>query len=181
MHSFGENKDRTSEFMKLLVSHQAKVFVYILSLVPRKNDAEDVLQETLTEMWNKFDHYTPDTNFGAWAITIAKYKVYNYRKKHWNTTVIFDDSLAAMIDKKIDQRLGGYSEYFAALKICTEKLPDKDADILKMRYEENLTCKSIGSALNISHQAVSKIMARILALLLKCIRTNLGNQGLYYE
>jgi len=178
MTDFGENLDKTSEFMKLLVANQAKIFVYILSLVLRKSDAEDVLQETLTEMWNKFDQYTIGTSFGAWGITIAKYKIYNYRKKNWNNSVIFDDRLAALIETKIDQKLGVSGEYFAALKVCAEKLPSRDAEILKMRYEQNQTCQSIGDKLNVTHQAVSKTMARIHAILLRCIRNSLRSKGI---
>ena len=168
--------DRTSNFMKLLVANQARIFVYILSLVPRKNDAEDVLQETLTEMWNKFDDYTEGTNFSAWGTTIARYKVFNYRKKHWNNDVIFDERLAEMIEEKVEQKLGVATDYFTALKSCAEKLSSRDAELLKMRYEEGMTCKNIGKIFGITHQGVSKAMARIHAILLRCIRMTLRAQ-----
>jgi len=76
-----KNRDQQDGvFMGLLVSNQRCIWAFILSLIPSKVDAEDVLQETLLEMWRKFDTFEIGTDFVAWGVTVAKYKVFEFRK-----------------------------------------------------------------------------------------------------
>jgi RNA polymerase sigma-70 factor (ECF subfamily) len=54
-----------SEFLGLLVPNQRRIQAFILTLVPNVADAEDIYQETLSEMWNKFDSFEVGTDFVA--------------------------------------------------------------------------------------------------------------------
>ena len=53
---------RIQKFMALLVPNQRRIHAYILYLVPNSSDAEDILQETLAEIWNKFDDFKEGSN-----------------------------------------------------------------------------------------------------------------------
>ena len=48
-----------SLFVRLLLQHQNDLLGYILPLVGCLDDAQDVLQETATALWQKFDRYDP--------------------------------------------------------------------------------------------------------------------------
>ena len=43
--------DSTERFLALLMSNQRRVHAFILSLVPNRNDADDLLQESIVVMW----------------------------------------------------------------------------------------------------------------------------------
>ncbi len=72
---------RTAEFVQLLKQHDRRVSAYVYSLVLDWNDAEDIVQETSVRLWEQFDEYRVDEDFGAWACTIARYMVMAYRKR----------------------------------------------------------------------------------------------------
>lgn len=62
---------------------------FALSLTKNKEDAEDLLQETMMKAITYQDKYTPNTNFKAWLHTIMKNTFINsYRKKKRANTVI---------------------------------------------------------------------------------------------
>lgn len=41
-------------FMSLLIPNQRQIHSYILVLVGNRSDADDILQDTLAEMWNEW-------------------------------------------------------------------------------------------------------------------------------
>ncbi len=62
-------------FTRLLLQNPERVAGLIFSLVPRGTAAADVLPETCAVMWRKFGEFSPGTNFGAWALRIARFQV----------------------------------------------------------------------------------------------------------
>lgn len=68
---------------------------FALSLTKNKEDAEDLLQETLVKALTYQDKYTPGTNLKAWLHTIMKNTFINqYRKmKRANTVITTKDEV----------------------------------------------------------------------------------------
>ena len=49
--------DKHERFMRLLVANQPKIYAAIRSLGLRQHDAEDVLQDTASVLWRRFDEF----------------------------------------------------------------------------------------------------------------------------
>jgi len=71
---------------------------FALSLTKNKEDAEDLLQETLVKALTYQDKYTPGTNLKAWLHTIMKNTFINqYRKmKRANTVITTKDEVEVL-------------------------------------------------------------------------------------
>jgi len=52
-----------------------------MRMLNRREDAEDMLQESFSEIFNKLDSFRYDSAFGAWAKRIVINKCINYLKK----------------------------------------------------------------------------------------------------
>jgi RNA polymerase sigma-70 factor (ECF subfamily) len=168
-----EDNDLTKEFMSLLLANQKRIYVYILSIVVHPSDADDILQDTLTEMWRGFSDFRAGTNFVAWGKTIAKYKILNYRKKNKNSKLLFDDELVSILEAESD-RLTNLPERLDAMKICSKKLSEKELQFLKMRYEMGLSFRKIASEYGVSKQRIYMIISHIHTKLAKCIKLTLN-------
>ena len=82
----------------LLFSKDARwIFSYIRMLMPNKADAEEVFQETSLTLWQKFGEFVAGSNFRAWAIQVAHYKVLHYRAKRKSNPVLMDDAVLEAI------------------------------------------------------------------------------------
>jgi RNA polymerase sigma-70 factor len=117
-------------FMRLFLESERRVFGFILSLVPHWADAEDVLQETVAVMWRKFEEFEPNTDFLAWAVTVARFQVLCHRKKQQRSRVRFSDqTLEALADRLIafnetsDRRLDALWHCLGLLPCATAPLP----------------------------------------------------------
>ena len=177
MDSKSNENLKSKKFMALLVPNQRRIHAYILYLVPNASDADDILQETLAEMWNRFDDFREGSNFIAWSITIAKYKILSFRQKNKNSKVLFSDHLSGLLDGESEKNLTFVKQEIEALKKCMEKLSSKQKNYVLMRYEQALTFREIASQVGVSMQAVCKSVYRIHASLAQCVEMHLRLEG----
>ena len=59
------------KIVELITGHQQLLYGYIVSLLYRSQDAQDVLQETNLILWEKRATAPQESDFGSWACTIA--------------------------------------------------------------------------------------------------------------
>lgn len=164
-------------FMKLFLQSERRVLGFILSLVPNPSDAEDLLQETCSIMWNKFEQFEHGTDFVAWGISIARYRVLTYRRKAGTSRVCFNEKLmhqiadaATEVSSQSDVRLG-------ALQSCLAELREKDRELVRLRYFAENSTKQTAEQLGRSSDSVYKSLNRVHDSLLWCIRRSLQAEG----
>ncbi len=90
--------------MRDLINCQPALYAYILSLLPNREDANDVLQDANLVMWRRSDEFVEGTNFLAWAYQIARYKVLAHHRDCHRDRHIFDDGLFAQLADQADRR-----------------------------------------------------------------------------
>lgn len=163
----------SKRFLSLLMRNQTRIHTYILCQVPNRSDAEDILQDTIVVMLDKFSAFEEGSNFLAWGITIARYKIKSFRRKNQNSRMIFDDTMVDLIEKEAVSSFDSFQEEAEVLRGCIGKLPPKYKEYLRLRYEQGLSYREIGRQIAISMQAVYKTMVRIQISLLNCVRLNL--------
>lgn len=169
MNRESENKG-SKEFVSLLVPNQRHIQAFILTLVPNINDAEDIYQEALSEMWNKFDTFKPGTDFVAWGVTIAKYKILSFRKMTHKSRLHFNNDIYEMLEGSVSSKIDSLHNHIDVLKDCVRKLSEKETVLLKMRYESNMTFQKMSTRTGKTPPAIHRIMAGIHSRLALCIR-----------
>src|SRR6266853_4841392 len=92
---------RTAEkgklFLRLFLQNERRFYAYILTLLPNRADADDVLQEASLVMWDKFDDGQPPDDFVAWGCRIAYFKVLDFYKKSQRSRVRFSQAMLERI------------------------------------------------------------------------------------
>jgi len=170
-----ENSDR---FLSLLMPNQKRILGYILTYVPNYADADDILQNTLSILWRKFDQFDPDTDFVAYASKIAKYEIMNYyRKNKRNPKLQFDENLQKIIESESESANQLFNQRKEALRECFKEFTPKDKELIKIRYEQGLSFSKIGQRLCISTPAALKRISNIHSRLIRCIRLRLAFEG----
>lgn len=165
-----QNSENVDFFVRLLSRHQGQIYSYILSLVGNFNDADDILQETLSKLWELFDQFEPGTNFLKWSLSVAHYRVLDFRKRaRRNRKIVYTDDFFELISYSAPAHLSTTNEYLERLKICMEKLREPDSSIIKMRYAEARRVKEIAKHINKTVRNVYFSLARIQRILLRCM------------
>lgn len=161
------------EFVRLLTSHQHRIYAFILTLIPDWSIAEDILQDTSEVMWTKYAKVRPVDNFSAWAMRIAYNKVLNYLSKKDKRSIYFNTELIADIAQRARVVSNQMDNRLTALRYCVRRLSETDRLLIRQRYENNKTIKQIACELGRPIQGMYKRMMRIHERLLRCIRHRL--------
>lgn len=174
-----ENKANASrgpqyeEFLGLLMANQQRIYAFILTLVPNHSNADDIMQDTIIVMWRKFGGFEIGTNFRAWGVTIARFIVMRFREKQRNSCVHFSEESLKAISSR-EEVFDGIDDRLRALESCLTKLPDRDSELIRMRYEGKITIKAVAEKVGRPVQGMYKAMARIHNLLHQCVERTLS-------
>ncbi len=169
---------QTENFLHLLMANHRRIYAFILGMIANRSDADDLMQETTTVMWRKFGEFEGGTDFVAWGVTIAKYRILNYRQKNRHTRIQFSDEAVKVLQADADSMLDTMDTRIEAMKKCIAKLGERDRNLIQMRYAKDLAIKIIAERIGRSIHAVYKGLARIHDLLLQCIRKQMSTEGM---
>ncbi|MBN2511493.1 MAG: sigma-70 family RNA polymerase sigma factor [Sedimentisphaerales bacterium] len=174
--NFNQADERGQRFMKLYMSIQRYLYGFVLSLVANSSDADDIVQETVSVMWIKFDEFEPGTDFAAWAVSIARYRIMNYRQRMQTDKRRFSrhaveaiDEIAASNKKKDDLRQD-------TLRQCMKKLSKRDQQVLYLRYEIGATLRNVAGRLGQNTNTLYSHLNRIHIALLHCIERMMSDR-----
>jgi RNA polymerase sigma-70 factor (ECF subfamily) len=164
------NDKKTNVFLSLLMANQRRINSYILSVVPNFSDADDIMQETISVMWRKFDGFEVGTDFAGWGIKVAYYCILDYRRKKGQERVVYSENLFRQINDIAKEKQDQTDARITYLRRCIEKLKAGDQRLLKARYELNYNVNSLAVQLDRSVQYVYKHLARIHHTLNLCVK-----------
>ncbi len=156
--------------MKLYLVTQPRLYGYVISLVPNWSDVDDIVQETSSLMWAKFDQFEPGTDFAAWALKIARFQVMAYRQTHGSRQRRFSSEAADRIEEITTMEKEKEDIRRHVLRQCLGKLKDKDRLLLNLKYEDGVTMKNVAMRTGQNINTLYKALNRIHTVLLQCIR-----------
>jgi len=168
------NTERTKLFFSLFMANQKRIYTYILMLISNAVDADDIMQDTATVMWQKFADFKAGTNFGMWGVRIAHNKILDYRKKKQHSRVHFSETRFRLFAEHAEASIKRVDERLEALRHCLDKLKSSDRRLIELHYERGVTVRSVAERAGRSVQGLYKVMARIHNGLLKCINRRLA-------
>jgi len=156
------DSSKSARFFKLYSGVSNRIFSYLLIMVHNKDNAEELAQETASILWSKFDEFKDGTNFGAWAISIARLKALEFLRKRQKTAMIFNDSFYELVSKEAAKSSDDLPLYSEALKKCLSRLSENHMKLLTMRFKKDLSVKKIsqltGRPLGSMYHHFSKLM-----------------------
>ncbi len=166
---------RTLDFLRLFVRHQQEIYAYLLILVPHEHDADDLFQDGMAVMWQKFDQFRPGTNFAAWGVRIMHYLVLDYRRKAARSKrFLMKDVIFEALADHIPAIQDEIAIRIEALRKCQASLDDRAKEIIKMRFERNVSIEDIAVHLKRSPRQVFRILGQISNVLLRCMNRTLA-------
>ena len=164
-------------FVRLYALHERRVFAYVLSLVTNFDDANDVVQETCVRLWEQFDEFDSQRDFGAWACSIAYYQVLSMRKKLRTGKLQFGELFYEAIAREAIPAIAQLDDRQRAMNECLEKLHPPQREFLRLCYCGDLSFKDVANRMNRTLSSTYSLLFRIRRLLQDCIQKNLARDA----
>ena len=167
------NDDQHRAYLRLVSENRHRIFGYIYSLTGNRANSEDLLQEALITMWEKFDTFDQETNFIAWAFKIAYFKTKNFQRKSYNSKVIFDEDVMEAVAAQLVEAAPKLDQRYEVLQTCLQKLSERDREFILVRYQPGARVEAVAEQAGRKIQAAYKALSRIRQRLFDCVSLNM--------
>lgn len=173
---FMNETEHESQIVALLTEIQLPLRLYVQSLLPGDRTAPDVAQLANATLWRKRGDFVLGTNFKAWAFSVARFEVLNYRKQQArDARLVFSDTLAETLADDLAERDDDTERRHEALRGCLEKLRQQDRDLLLHRYTATAgTLEDFAEKMGRSVGGLKVTLHRLRNTLLGCIEKQLA-------
>jgi RNA polymerase sigma-70 factor (ECF subfamily) len=176
-----DDRKEIQQFGSLLIDHQELIRSYIITQIPAGLEVRDVLQEVNMMLWEKQKSFRLGTNFGAWACTVARYKVLEHRRKEARRRgfLVFSDELSHLLAAEAQEREPeALEEKRWALNQCLEKLSPANRRLLRARYDScGGELARLSAETGRSNESLRVTLSRIRSSVRRCIRGLLSLEG----
>jgi RNA polymerase sigma-70 factor (ECF subfamily) len=138
-----------------------KLFRLALSITGNKQDAEDVVQDTLLNVWKKKEEWDSILDIEAYCFRSARnIAIDKISLKQNQEEVISGDydipEMKSNIQEQLEQK-----EQLILIENFVKRLPEKQRTIFQLREIEDLSYKQIAKVMNISEEQVKVNLFRI--------------------
>jgi RNA polymerase sigma-70 factor (ECF subfamily) len=166
--------ERQEEFIRLLGGAHGLLLRYVLSLVGNRHDAEDVVQRAGLTMWRRFATFEPDSDFIAWATTVAFYEVRNFQRATGRSRLKFDDELLQVLAAERAIEVRESNPRREALETCLEKLDAAARGLVDAIYHEGTEVAALAARHGQAVQTIYNRLSFIRRALADCVRRRLA-------
>ncbi len=156
-------------FNELFLRHQKDVFAYILTLMPNRDDAADVYQQTCLELLEKQAEYDPGRAFFPWACGFALNEVRRFRRAHCRERMQLDDAAIESLASIQSRAAGQIDAQLDLLTNCLDSLPAEKRETLMRCYSHHGAMKDLAARLGLDASTLYKRLERIRRLLIDCM------------
>ena len=150
-------------FSPLYERYAARVYRYARARTGSDTIAEDILSETMLGALEALDRYDGRRgSFASWLFTIATRRIIDRQRRDgrfrqlleraWEPAGTEEDALTTLVRSDDARRLRG----------LLARLPDRDRDLILLRYSAELTSAEIGAVAGMSAGAVRIRLMRLL-------------------
>jgi RNA polymerase sigma factor (sigma-70 family) len=154
---------RLPPFQRFLDGQRDDVLRFLIASLGR-HDADDAFQETFLSALRAYPRLRPDSNLRAWVLTIAHRKamdVHRARRRNPVPVAEIHDAAAGSTPAPAPPR--SPDEHWERVRT----LPDRQREVLTLRYAADLTHAEIAAALECSEEAARRAAADGLKTLRK--------------
>ncbi len=136
----------TASVDELWRRYQRRIYLFIRRKVGTDQDAEDILQDTFIKAMRYLDRYDEHYRFSSWLYTLCHQLIISHYRKHR------DDSLPDGLPLNCDgpAEVAETDSLKERLWTAASALPQKQFDVIWLRYVEDMTVAEIARSLSIS-------------------------------
>jgi RNA polymerase sigma-70 factor (family 1) len=156
-------------FEDIYKKYNKKVYIFSLRYLKNKEDAEGIVQEVFSKLWENCKKMHKTSNLNAWIFTVSfnavrkRFRKLSAEKRHI-------ERYSASIDLSKEEI--SQIEYLDLLNKAThliEKLPPRQKEVFLLQKEKGLSSSEIAEELKISKKTVENHLNRARAFLKKAM------------
>lgn len=154
----------TEFFARLVDRYSHRIYLLILRIVHRKEEAEEVTQDVFLKTFQVLHTFKGDCRFSTWLYRIAYTTAISAtRKKRNEFLYIEDQTINNVVDSQVDETFDetNNSELLAKLEKAIELLPPDERGLISLFYMEEHSIEEIATVTGMTESNVKVKLHRI--------------------
>lgn len=140
-----------------------RVFAYVYGRVHNVHQAEDLVADVFERAFLKMDSLRNDEAFSTWLFTIARNIVTSHARKRGRESAVDPDILRSVVATNLSvENEVLVREEVAAVIGCLKTFPQREQDIVSLKFDAELTNAQIAKIMGLSEANVRVILFRTL-------------------
>jgi RNA polymerase sigma-70 factor (ECF subfamily) len=156
-------------FEMIIRTHSRTLFAIAYGILQNREEAEDIVQDSLVKAWKTRWRVRDPEKFPAWLCTIARHRAHDMVRKR-RPIPFPQETLGASETETAD-----VAAIDQQLQSALAALPELHRVALTLRYFEEMDYRSIENALGLTNGALRGILGRALAAMRKQLRPALAS------
>lgn len=161
------------ERFKRATACRPALLAVILAMTRDYQEAEDLVQETMLEVFKSADRFDESRDFLRWAKGIAR----NVVMRHWaaqqrQPALMEAEALQTLAEALMqeDEEPARWEQERRRLQECLDRLSERSRKLFLLRYGNNLKGHALSEASGYNFNSLRTTLLRIRAFLRECIR-----------
>ena len=168
------NEQPHAQIADLFAIHEKAIYRFVFSMLPNRADADDVVQETLVQLWENVDKYDVSRPFLPWAFRFAYRQVLMHRRRQDSHRQYLTDDVIEAIAEESSPEASSEDVRLVALGDCMGQLNDDESQIVRNRYEGEQTLAELANEMGQTSNTLYKRLQRIRERLVNCVQRKLS-------
>lgn len=151
-----------NEFKSFYKENYKKYFWFAYKRVGNFEDAEEIVAESFSAIWQNWDNIDKDKNFKSYTFRICLNKLNDFLRRKYNLHLELVDT--EILESEVYQGLQveDSKPKKSILKNLVEDLSDREKKLIELKYVSNYSFSEIAKELNITKQNAKVINNRII-------------------
>lgn len=162
-------------FDVIIERYREKLFFYIMRFVKNEDEAKDVLQNVFVKALKNIETFDCERKFSSWIYRIAHNEAVNWVTRKNKDTVSIDDlgiqesNFLVSDDFDVSMEKWFHLELRDVMREAIKKLSKSYAEVIKMRYIDDMSYKEIAEVLDKPVNSVGTLVRRAKKKLLEIV------------
>lgn len=156
-------QNNETAFCQLYTRYKDKLYYFCLSLLKSKEEANDIVQEIFSHIWESRSFINPELSFSSFLYTMARNRIFNYfRDIDIDIKIKEIIALKSPVEEEYIESDLIYTEYQKILTDAIDAMPPQRKKVFNLSRKENLSHKEIAARLDISVNTVQQHISESL-------------------
>lgn len=171
---FLDDQKRREALLDALEEHQGSLLRYAYSLTGSEEAAQDIVQEVFLRLW-KADLKKIEKHLAPWLFHVCRNVGYDRFRKEKHTTPVAQVDAGLANDPEQEEAIVHEQSVDQVMELV-KKLPPKQQEIVRLRFQAELSYKEIAQALDMSQNHVGVALHKIMNRLRKDMKSLASRQ-----
>lgn len=152
----------------LYEAHADAVARFVRPRVRDAAEADDIVHDTMLSVWRGAAGFQGRSSVRSWILTLARNKTVDHIRKQARVTLGDADETRAD-DAPDPETVIGAAQDAARLRVCLDKLPDRQRAVIHLAFYEEMTCAEVAVVENVPEGTVKSRIFHAKQSLMRCL------------